>query len=509
MLQAQEASKPGVYIIFDGSGSMWGRLADNSMKIQTAKDVLGDFIEGDFSGKELALRAYGHRREKDCSDSELLVPFGDPEKVIEVFKEKVQGIQPKGRTPITYSFREALKDFGDRKGDIILISDGIETCDEDPCELMKEWKAKNVNIRVHVVGFGVEEKAKLALQCIANEAGTEYHDAKSASELSEGLQDIRTESGSDGVYLIGLDAKGNELQTTGFLSAKGRETIEIKSHFRNAVPAGTYTLKAGVMTKNGNLYKPIEQTVSIPQGRDHTINIKIEEPPSVKAKYMDGKEEERGAMIYAWQNGKEIFSFRWLDEVYVDEGSYEFHTQPNPENKLTVKESFRAGDHKEIIFQMVHTVQIYVKFLASGSGIQFRKNAELYQNGEKKYAVHVSNGASVLPGVYDFHLPDNLTPYTEKNVTITSEPKQEFNITVPCGHVTVIYQTADGSKDKDDRCWIADANGKNSSYRNSGEKYPLTPGKYQLTGWKHKGNYEPVYFEVKAGEEKVVYLRRK
>ena len=71
----QEAQTRAIYVILDGSGSMWGRLADDSMKIEAARGVLNEFLAQDFGNADLAFRVYGHRREGDCRDSELTVPF--------------------------------------------------------------------------------------------------------------------------------------------------------------------------------------------------------------------------------------------------------------------------------------------------------------------------------------------------------------------------------------------------------------------------------------------------
>ncbi|MDX2250262.1 MAG: hypothetical protein SF052_26000 [Bacteroidia bacterium] len=505
---AQTLPPEGVYIIFDASGSMWGKLSDNTLKIETAKKVLEEFVGQDFSGKELALRAYGHRREKDCTDSELLVPFGSPEAVSAEFLRQVKTINPKGRTPISYSFREALKDFGDRAGDIILISDGIETCDEDPCALMREWKGKNINIRVHVVGLGLEEQARLAMECIAEAAGTEYHNAESASELSGELTEIHTTSGTNGVWLIGKTSEGKELTIKGILRQTGRENIVIKSYHRNPVPAGKYKLEVGVETRNGSLYKPVLAEVTIPEKQDKTLSFTIEEPPLIWANFRDGALKEKGALIYAWQNNREVFSFRPQDTVYVEAGTYEFRTQPNPENKLSLTATLLPDEKRELLFALTHTVKVVITIVAAESGLLFRNNYELWQNGEKKYDVHRANGALVIPGVYDVHLPLALTPYAEKNVEINAtDAIQNIKVEVPCGHVTVIYQKPDGSRDKDDRCWISLPDGKAQTFHNSGEKYALTPGKYRLTGWAQKGNYAPVNFEIKVGETKEVILR--
>mgnify|MGYP001066788994 CR=1 FL=1 len=74
----------------------------------------------------------------------------------------------------------AQEDFGDREGDILLISDGIETCDPDPCDLVQDWHDSGIDIRVHVVGLGLTDMARGAMQCIADASGTTYLDAQSA-----------------------------------------------------------------------------------------------------------------------------------------------------------------------------------------------------------------------------------------------------------------------------------------------------------------------------------------
>ena len=197
--EAVAQDKDAIYIIFDASGSMWGELPDKSRKVTVAKEVLEDFVGGDFEGYDLALRAYGHRRNADCRDSELVVPFGPPEQVVGQVQAFAKDLNPLGKTPISYSLRQALADFGDRSGEIILISDGIETCDEDPCALIREWREKDIQIKVHVVGLGLDEKAKSAMQCIAEAAGTEYRDAESATTLAEGLARIQEEAKTEQV----------------------------------------------------------------------------------------------------------------------------------------------------------------------------------------------------------------------------------------------------------------------------------------------------------------------
>lgn len=506
---AQDKNADGIYIIFDASGSMLARLPDQTRRIDTAKSVLQGFVARDFPGYELAVRVYGHRRKEDCADSELLIPFGSPEKVVAQLKGSINKINALGRTPITYSLVEALKDFGDRNGEIILISDGIESCEADPCALVREWKNKDVKIKVHVVGFGLGEKERKTLECISNAAGTEYHDAQSASTLADELGKIhkQAQAALAGFLLQGVDEAGNRIRVSGTLSRDGRQPYKVSSTSTTRVEAGQYSLTAGVPTANGNMYKPVTKSVRVADAGSTVVRVDVKTPPTVSAKFTEGGEQQRGSQVQAFQNGREVFKFRYIDEVFVDEGTYEFRARPNAANDLSVTETVAAGDKKEIVFGMVRTALVTAKMIASGSGIWFRENLELWQNGEKRYQVHLANGARVIPGTYDLHLPNRLTPYVKKGVVVGDQKQQHFDITVPVGHVTFVYQKADGSPDKPDRCFASTDGGNQRIFRNSNEKYPLIPGRYNVAGWSQKGNYATVSFEIKEGDDRIVVLR--
>ncbi len=511
---------PGVYVILDGSGSMWGQLPDGTHKITAAKEVVRGFTAGDYEGRELAFRVYGHRRKGDCSDSELVVPFADPSTAISRMATFAEGVNPKGKTPISRSLRAALADFGERSGEIILISDGIETCDEDPCSLVREWRARNVDIRVHVIGLGLEDKERTAMECIAEAAGTEYRDAQSAAELAAGLKEIQEASveASDAVKpewqvldILATNAAGEKMRVQGTARWGDGESVEVSSNGHNKVPPGEVEITVGVRTWNGNLYQPVTQTTIVAPTSDTDFEVVVPEPPSVKARFIEAGEEHRGASVSAYQGGKEVLRFRAKDRAYVDPGTYEFHSQPNSDNALVVSETFADGDHKEILFELATTVRAKFKMVAAGSGIEFRSNFELWQDGERKYKVHRSNGVQALPGAYDLHLPLRLTPYIQRGVVLTEEKNQEFQFEVPAGHVTVRYQNADGSPMEDKRCFLSrkDENGKwvKDKISHTGQVIPLVPGEYRLEGWSHLGSFDLIFFEIGVGEEKELILR--
>ncbi|MFT7531802.1 MAG: Ca-activated chloride channel family protein [Gammaproteobacteria bacterium] len=98
LLSAQnESSNRPLYIIFDGSNSMWGELPDKSRKIAVAKEVFNDLDVALFKDREVALRIYGHRRAGDCSDMELVVPFAFGGNSLELISTQVNDVSPRGR----------------------------------------------------------------------------------------------------------------------------------------------------------------------------------------------------------------------------------------------------------------------------------------------------------------------------------------------------------------------------------------------------------------------------
>ncbi len=523
-LVAQDA-EPGLYIILDGSGSMWGQLPDGTHKITAAREVLQSFHVEDYTGRELAFRVYGHRREGDCSDIELVVPFSPPQDAIARMSEFADQVNPKGRTPISSSLRAALEDFGDRPGDIILISDGIETCGEDPCALMREWRDKNINIGVHVVGLGLEEKERTAMACISEAAGTPYRDAQSVDELIASLESIRQDSiGATApaseleaewrvLDIIATNEAGERMRVQGTARWEGGEPIEVSSNGHNRVPAGEVEVTVGVRTRNGNLYQPVTATATVAATGDTDLAVVVPEPPSVTAKFVELGEERRGSFVTAFAGDEEVFGFRSIDRAYVDPGTYEFRSNPNDDNELAVSETLAAGEHKEILFELVQTVHAQIKIVSANSGVWFRSNPELWQDGEKAYRVHRRNGVRALPGTYDLHLLLELTPYIYEGLVLTTEPKQEFVIEVPVGHVTISYQNADGSAGRDARVFLSrkneDGRWVNDTISYTSTRIPLTPGEYQLEGWSQLGDFDLIYFEIAVGEEQQFVLRAK
>ncbi len=183
----QEAEPPApLLLILDASGSMWGQIGGEN-KIVIARRVVGDLIDDLPEGQQIGLIAYGHRREGDCDDIETVTPMGGLDRA--TFKSTVDALNPKGKTPITKSVKKAfaLLEGSDRAATVILVSDGLETCDGDPCAAVRLAKDQGLDFVMHVVGFDVAGEDTSSLQCAAQAGGGLFLGAENAAELSGAL----------------------------------------------------------------------------------------------------------------------------------------------------------------------------------------------------------------------------------------------------------------------------------------------------------------------------------
>jgi Ca-activated chloride channel family protein len=190
--RAAEAGKPApTVLIIDSSGSMAAREPDGRAKLDAARDTVVEALRGWAPGTELALMAYGHRRESDCADIETLLPMG-PLSPPEVAR-KLAALRARGKTPLSESLRQAAALLPEGGGAIVLVSDGLETCNADPCAVATALREAHANLDIHVIGFGVTKEETTQLQCIAEDGGGHYFGAADAGGLATAMGDVKQE----------------------------------------------------------------------------------------------------------------------------------------------------------------------------------------------------------------------------------------------------------------------------------------------------------------------------
>jgi len=185
-----QSQDPGrAMIVFDGSGSMWGQI-DGTAKIVTARETLSKVVKQFPPDLEVGLIAYGHNRKGDCLDIETLVPVGPVSVRAAQLVASVEALKPKGKTPLTNAVRRAAGElrFQEDKATVILVTDGIETCEADPCAVANELEQLGVDFTTHVIGFGLSAEEGRQVACLADNTGGQYLEAANAEDLAMALQ---------------------------------------------------------------------------------------------------------------------------------------------------------------------------------------------------------------------------------------------------------------------------------------------------------------------------------
>lgn len=214
--QEPEFKKPltRILFVFDASQSMAG-LWESGKKINIARNLLIDMVDSlqYLEDVELALRIYGHQSRvppQDCNDTRLEVPFSKNN--ASKIRQKLRFVNPKGTTPIAHSLELCAKDFpvcSDCRNIIILITDGIEACDGDPCAVSLSLQKKGIVLKPFVIGIGLDLKFKKTFECVGH-----YFDASNEAKFKEVLGVAISQALNSTTAQVNLlDISGNPTET--------------------------------------------------------------------------------------------------------------------------------------------------------------------------------------------------------------------------------------------------------------------------------------------------------
>lgn len=188
---------PSLVLLMDSSGSMRDPDSAGQPKIEAARTALDSMITGLDPAEQVGFRVFGatvqggENNPKACTDSQLVVPIGTDNRP--ALSAAVKDYQPKGDTPIGYALQQAAGDLGtDGNRTITLVSDGLATCDEDPCEIAADIAGQGIDLTIHVVGFDVDTQARQQLECIASAGRGTYYDADDTQSLTAALDRLAT-----------------------------------------------------------------------------------------------------------------------------------------------------------------------------------------------------------------------------------------------------------------------------------------------------------------------------
>jgi len=180
-----------IIFIYDASGSMWGQL-DGKTKMEIATEVLTNSVNSLPENQKIGLVVYGYRNKGDCRDVEFLVDSENGTKT--GFNTALRSIKPLGMTPLAYAASAVIDHLRETKtpATVILVTDGIESCDGDICEVVTAAKKEGIDFRLHIIGFGLVDEDTQQLKCAAGAGEGQYFPATDAFNLSMVLEKATT-----------------------------------------------------------------------------------------------------------------------------------------------------------------------------------------------------------------------------------------------------------------------------------------------------------------------------
>jgi Ca-activated chloride channel family protein len=181
-LRAETPQQTNVLFLVDASFSMRKDWAGGTRWKSTTRLLidLSDSLSK-IPNVNFGIRLFGHlydESESNCKDTKLELAIGKHEKN-KVF-EKLMSIRPKGITPIALSLEKAAKDFGEQRKDdkniLILITDGEESCNGNPCEIALLLQQKGIVLKPFIVGLALQENVVNYFNCFGKVINTNNHD---------------------------------------------------------------------------------------------------------------------------------------------------------------------------------------------------------------------------------------------------------------------------------------------------------------------------------------------
>ncbi|MBK8453179.1 MAG: VWA domain-containing protein [Thiofilum sp.] len=322
------AEQPATMIIMDGSNSMWTQV-QGQHKIVIARESLDTLVKG-AGTTPLGLTTYGGK----CNSVKVVGAIGmDSTELL----KKASKLMPKGKSPIASALKAAANEVKNN-GNILLISDGEESCKADPCETAATLKKHYPNLVINVLGFNAKDEAQL--QCIATNTGGRFVLAQNTASIGALFTELQpiieekaiNEVGSEGEVQVltpdrnqplrnpgtvklslGEVGKTDNLRSSYFIYTPDNQLVTQMTQgevFTTQLSAGTYRVNA--------LWKGFRQsqtiTVAPKETTEYRFNIDRIGTLKLSAKDAEGKTVKANYALYD-SNDKAITNYVLLEQV--------------------------------------------------------------------------------------------------------------------------------------------------------------------------------------------------
>jgi len=191
----QTKTTHNVLIILDSSGSMG---LGNPTRLEIAKQAIKKYISMASTNTNVGLMVYGQKGSNtasgkliSCASAETISPLGTLNSLS--VDSVLSSVNPVGWTPMGLAIQQAAQLFegkNSENNEIILLSDGEETCNTNPTQKANDLKMSSLNIRINDIGFAVDSSAQTQLNQISTSGGGTFSTANNLTELDQKFNDL-------------------------------------------------------------------------------------------------------------------------------------------------------------------------------------------------------------------------------------------------------------------------------------------------------------------------------
>ena len=186
MAESDESGERPVILIMDASGSM-AEAMGGVTRMAVARKILRQHLGRLGKLTPVGLVAYGNKI-PGCRSHRLYsrVQSGNQKTIL----SQVDRMVPAGATPLTATLKLVEETLLPRHpgANIVIISDGAESCGRDPARLARKLREKYSDISINVLGLQVKRDARIQLEGLAAAGGGSYHQIERPDDFALAFQ---------------------------------------------------------------------------------------------------------------------------------------------------------------------------------------------------------------------------------------------------------------------------------------------------------------------------------
>lgn len=364
-------AEANIDVILDASGSqsaLFGGTGISKLDLQkkALKDVTLSLIKSEFE-RNIGVRIFGSQSpldQQDCQDTKEIYPVSKPD--LDQIEKVLMPLEAKGESPIAYTLEAAAKDFPPSTVDqiIVLVADGIDTCNADPCEAARKIKAANPRMNIQVIGFDINQEDAEKLRCIAQNADGRFYLARNENELRKFLDEAVNSMVPYNLRLSTMAGATPIPTTVTVFKAGTNEVVKKEPSFGVkllTLPAGTYDIMVEY-----TLSPEVKKPSKIIKGVDVLEKTKVEQDInfdfaafSLSAIDTSGKMTAANYTVKKSDTGEtvaQIDSGPEMVTIFLSPGSYDISAEQKyaVAEKIAIKEKgveLKTGAAAEKIFR--------------------------------------------------------------------------------------------------------------------------------------------------------------